>query len=359
MGLARLAAGMTVAEITGVASELAPTVREVLASGRPRQLEWTVASQVGPWGAETAVDRNSVAGERTIAFTVAPIAHGTAAPVGAVVTLRDMTIARLAEARLRRHDRLISLGTIAAGLAHELGNCMHAINGFATLLYRDTPADDPRRKDVATIRDENQRAIDLLERFLQFARPRRVAVRNEPVADLLSETLSLCAYKLRKAKIEVTQHLDERADTVRCDGPLLVQVLVNLVLNASDAMEGLEVRQLRLHARLVEGDKVAIEVADSGAGIAKEHLERIFDPFFTTKEATGTGLGLSIAHQIVDAHHGTLTVHSSPGAGATFVVTLPRSAAAEGALAESSAATDHPPKAATPLAADQHCEVGA
>lgn len=358
VGLTRLAVGMSIAEISGAASELAPAVREVLAGGRPRQWEWTVASQTGPWGSETAVDRNSVAGERTIAFSVAPIAHGIAAPVGAVVTLRDMTVARLAEARLRRHDRLISLGTIAAGLAHELGNCMHAINGFATLLYRDTPASDPRRSDVATIRDENQRAIDLLERFLQFARPRRVAVRNEPVADLLSEALSLCTYKLRKAKIEVMQHLDEQADTVRCDGPLLVQVLVNLILNAADAMEGLEVRQLRLHSRLVEGDRVAIEVADSGAGIAKEHLERIFDPFFTTKEATGTGLGLSIAHQIVDAHHGTLTVHSSPGAGATFVVTLPRSAAAEGALGETAVLADHEPGHAAIGPAEKSLEVG-
>lgn len=341
VGLTRLAVGMSVSDIGGISSELVPTVREVLAGGRPRQFEWTVACAVGPWGAEAAVDRTSVAGERTIAFTVAPIAQGTAAPVGAVVTLRDMTVAHLAEARLRRHDRLISLGTVAAGLAHELGNCMHAIHGFAALLYRDTPPSDPRRQDVATIRDENQRAIDLLERFLQFARPRRMAVRDEPVADLLNEALSLCAYKLRTAKINVIQHLEPQADTVRCDGALLIQVLVNLMLNAADAMDGLTVRQLRLRTRLVEGDRVAIEVIDSGTGIAKAHLERIFDPFFTTKEATGTGLGLSIAHQIVDAHHGTLTVHSSPGAGAAFVVTLPRTFEADAAAAESDSAGGH------------------
>jgi signal transduction histidine kinase len=88
-------------------------------------------------------------------------------------------------------------------------------------------------------------------------------------------------------------------------------------------MEGREIRQLRLITRAIEADRVSIDVSDTGAGIAKEHCERIFDPFFTTKEATGTGLGLSIAHQIVDAHHGSLTVHSVLGAGATFTVTLP------------------------------------
>lgn len=323
VGLARLAVGMAAAEVLPGSPELVAAVRQVLAGARPRSVELAVASSVGPWGSETAVDRNSVAGERALLFYVAPIVHGTAEPVGVVLTLRDMTVARLAEAQLRRHDRLISLGTIAAGLAHELGNCMHAINGFATLLYRDTPAGDPRRSDIATIRDENQRAVDLLERFLQFARPRRVAVRDEPLADLIAETLSLCAYKIRKGTIEVILDQGDPLLTARCDGALLVQVLVNLVLNAVDAMEGREVRQLRLVTRAIDADRVSIDVSDTGAGIAKEHCERIFDPFFTTKEATGTGLGLSIAHQIVDAHRGTLTVHSVLGAGATFTVTLP------------------------------------
>lgn len=323
VGLARLTVGMASAELLPQRQELTEAVRQVLSGGRPRLVDVTVPSAVGPWGSETAVDRNSVAGERALQFYVAPIVHGTSQPVGAVLTLRDLTVARLAEAQLRRHDRLISLGTIAAGLAHELGNCMHAINGFATLLYRDTPANDPRRSDIATIRDENQRAVDLLERFLQFARPRRVAVRDEPLADLIAEALSLCAYKIRKGTIEVIQDQPDPQLTARCDGALLVQVLVNLVLNAVDAMEGREIRQLRIATRAVEGDRVAIEVNDTGGGIAKEHCERIFDPFFTTKEATGTGLGLSIAHQIVDAHRGTLTLQSALGHGATFTVTLP------------------------------------
>lgn len=348
VGLAKLAPGMAAAEVLGGNAELASAVRQVLAGGRARSLELTVASSSGPWGAEAAVDRQAVAGERTLAFYVAPIVHGTAAPVGVVLTLRDLTVARLAEAQLRRHDRLISLGTIAAGLAHELGNCMHAINGFATLLYRDTPAGDPRRSDVATIRDENQRAIALLERFLQFARPRRVAVRDEVLGDLITEALSLCAYKIRKGTIEVIQHHPDPLVTARCDGALMVQVLVNLVLNAVDAMEGCATRQLRISTREVDGDRVCIEVGDSGTGIAKEHCERIFDPFFTTKEATGTGLGLSIAHQIVDAHHGSLTVHSSLGAGATFTVTLPHGPGGGDASADAAAQPAEPSAEASP-----------
>ena len=322
-GFARPVPGMKIGELVPDGALLQATVDEVLRGGKGRTLELVRDCDTATDVEHNPLDAQVLGGKRTLSFRAYPIQAANKEPMGVVLMVTDETHQRIVEVRLRRHDRLISLGTIAAGLAHELGNYMHAINGFASLLLRDTAADDPRRSDLTCIRDENQRAIALLERFLQFARPGHMRFGLEPLSEVIGEAISMCTYRLRTGDITLISELGELPGEVRCDGRLLVQVFINLLLNAADAMAGRPERIMRISAATTTDGRVTLSFADTGSGIAAEHLERIFDPFFTTKMATGTGLGLSIAHKIVEVHGGSLTVQSAPGAGTTFVVDLP------------------------------------
>lgn len=297
-------------------------VGEVLPGGGPLVAAVTRAVEGGAaedLDLERWDDRGAL---RSVAVRVNPLEGADGSAMGAVVTLMDETDKRKVEAQLRRHDRLISLGTLAAGLAHELGNSMHAINGYSGLLLRSIPAGDARRADVETIHQENGRAVELLDRFLEFARPSEVHHRPEPIDALVREALDVSGLRLRRLRVTVRDELGAEGVLVRCDPRLLSQVLVNLLLNAMDAMEGQADPTLTVGSAVV-GDRVQVWVRDTGHGIDPAHLDRIWDPFYTTKEETGTGLGLSIAHQIVDRHGGSIAVESAPGAGACFRVELP------------------------------------
>lgn len=313
-GLGEPRPGAPIGGVVPGGEALAQAVREAVEEGAAR---------------DVALVRRNGAGERVVALRVNPLAGAEGQTMGAVVTLVDETGKRRVEAELRRHDRLISLGTLAAGLAHELGNMMHAINGYSGLLLREMAADDPRRRDVATIHQENGRAVELLDRFLEFARPSEMPHRPEPIDALVREALDVAGLRLRRLRVDVREELGADGVLVCCDPRQLTQVLVNLVLNAVDAMGQSDERVLTVGSLLVEGEggpRVRLWVSDTGHGIPAEHLDRIWDPFFTTKVETGTGLGLSIAHQIVDRHGGSIAARSGEGedgGGATFTVELP------------------------------------
>jgi signal transduction histidine kinase/HAMP domain-containing protein len=254
---------------------------------------------------------------RHLVFRLYPLGNA----VGAVLTVVDETERRALETQLRQSDRLASMGTLAAGLAHELGNAMHIIHGFSAVLLSRVAADAPYRGDVEAISDENKAAIRLLERFLRFARPSESAQRTVDLVDLVRGALDLCAVELGQRGVEICDALSEDLGAVRCDRRLLQQVFVNLFLNAADAMSNAPTRRLTVSGH-VGGARAEIHVRDSGPGIAGALRDRIFDPFFTTKQGSGTGLGLSIAHQIVEGHGGHLALLDA-APGATFAVDLP------------------------------------
>jgi signal transduction histidine kinase len=221
-----------------------------------------------------------------------------------------------------RADRLATLGGIAAGFAHELGNSLNVIRGFASVATRELPADHPNRPDVDAIRREVTRAASLIERFLVFARARDTHARVQEIGHVLQEVVEVVGPAAAQAGVE--RHLDLPVDLppVRADVELLRQAVLNLCVNAIQAMQEAGKRgSLTVRAR-AEGGGVAVEVSDDGPGMDADNLKHVFEPFFTTK-AAGTGLGLAIVRQAAEAHGGQVEVESERGRGATFRIRIP------------------------------------
>jgi len=220
--------------------------------------------------------------------------------------------------QLRRADRLSALGELSAGLAHEIRNPLGSLEGAVAILRRPELPEQNRQEFAEMAGKEVLRLKGLLTNFLEFARPqppRRTFIEPqlllESVSRLADETAKMAGVTIRIQSVPMA--------AVSIDAEQIKQVLLNLVLNAVQAMPS--GGEITLRARQGNGS-VLLEVADQGVGIPQENLERIFDPFFTTR-AGGTGLGLSIAYQIINQHGGHLSVRNNPGRGVTFTVVLP------------------------------------
>jgi signal transduction histidine kinase len=220
-----------------------------------------------------------------------------------------------------RADRLATLGGIAAGFAHELGNSLNVMRGYTSVVQRELPADHPNRPDVEMVRKEIGRAAGLLERFLVFARARTVHPHPQPLEPIVRDAVEVIGPAAADAKVERAVEVEAGLPEVVADAELLRQAFLNLCVNAVQAMQ--EGGGGRLVARVRREDgAVVVEFEDSGPGMPPEVAEHVFDPFFTTK-AHGTGLGLAIVRQAAEAHGGAVEVVSAPGRGATFRMRLP------------------------------------
>ncbi len=220
---------------------------------------------------------------------------------------------------MKRAERLYALGQLSAGLAHEIRNPLASIEGAALVVQRDTNSEDRRREFLDIIQKECRRLNRLLSSFLDFAKPRRPHLKMVDIDALLDSVIDLGRHAKDGGRVHLEKQVQPGLSTVECDPEQLKQVLLNLTMNAVQAMP--EGGKISLAARENQ-THVAIEVHDDGPGINPHDLDRIFDPFFTTKDA-GTGLGLSVAHQIVTQHGGTLTVTRNSSDGASFQVSLP------------------------------------
>ncbi len=228
-----------------------------------------------------------------------------------------------------RADRLATLGGIAAGFAHEIGNSLNVIRGYSSVAARELAEDAPIRGDVEAIRREVGRAAALIERFLVFARARTVQPRARPIEPILREAIEVVGPAAADAHVERSLEVEEGLPDVVVDGQLLRQAFLNLCVNAVQAMQERGGGRLTVRARR-SGDGVAVEFQDTGPGIDDEAKAHVFEPFFTTK-ASGTGLGLAIVRQAAEAHGGAVEVESAPGSGATFRIRLPTAPSAEAA----------------------------
>lgn len=239
---------------------------------------------------------------------------------------------RAAHQKLRQTDRLASLGTLAASVAHEINNPISGVLNLAMLMQRILKDDGipPERvpefrKYLAQMVQEISRVGRIVSDLLSFSRRSKPQRAQADLNQIVKTTLSLVSHKLKLANVTVDRDLAEDLPAVRCDASQIQQVVLNLLLNGAEATRSRAERQLVVRTRVVEGGAAAaISVQDNGEGVRQENLSRIFDPFFTTKpEGKGVGLGLAVSYGIVEAHGGDIAVTSKPGEGATFTVTLP------------------------------------
>jgi two-component system sensor histidine kinase HydH len=242
--------------------------------------------------------------------------------LGNVLLFKDLTEVRALRREVARSQRLASVGRLAAGVAHEIRNPLSSIKGFATYFkerYPDRP-EDQRTADVMI--QEVDRLNRVVGQLLEFARPISIEAKEISLEALLKDAVRLIEDQAAEKNISVKIHKNAQIDSVWGDPDRINQILLNLFLNAIDAMEN--GGELYLEISTNNSGEICIAVSDTGSGISPQHISRIFDPYFTTK-STGTGLGLAIAHNIVEAMGGKIYVESQKNRGTTFTVTLPNS----------------------------------
>lgn len=220
-------------------------------------------------------------------------------------------------------QRLASVGKLAAGIAHEINNPLGGILVFSSLILEQIPEDDPNRENLQEIVHQTMRCRDIVKGLLQFSRQEPGKVTEVKINEALNTTLSLIEKQALFHNIQVTRKFTEPLPPIMADLSQLQQVFMNIILNAVQAMDG--TGELTLTTWFdTSAEKLSIEIADTGCGIAPELMDRIFDPFFTTKEiGQGTGLGLAIAYGIVTKYHGRMSVASEVGKGARFTIQFP------------------------------------
>lgn len=236
--------------------------------------------------------------------------------------------AKLEETRgcLLMSERLASLGRLSAGLAHEINNPLTGVLLHASKTLDSLPADDPRRKPMQTVVEETKRCREVIRGLLDFARQSAPCKQQVRVEDVVARAVAVVEPQAARRGVRVETGGGPVPEVI-ADPAQLQQVVLNLLLNAIDAMPGGGVVKVAWSA---EGGNVEVAVTDTGVGIAPELLGRVFEPFFTTKEGKGTGLGLAVSWGIVEQHGGTIRVSSEPGAGSTFTVVLPAGGAGTG-----------------------------
>jgi PAS domain S-box-containing protein len=277
-------------------------------------------------------------------MSAGPLRDSQQEVLGCVFTLSDITDRKRAEESLRQSEekmrqqaqeleqqliasgRLVSLGEITASMAHEFNNPLGIIMGFAQDLLSDIEPSSPQYRSLKIIDEETRRCEKIIQDLLQFARPKSTDLCPTDVKQAVEKTLGLVTNHLYKQKIEANLEIEEPLPKVSADPQELEQVLVNLYLNAIDAMP--DGGTLTLRAKPLSGGgaaakEVCISVCDTGYGISPEELPKIFQPFFTAKKKRGLGLGLPICNRIIKNHNGRIEVKSQIGKGATFEIYLP------------------------------------
>jgi len=265
-----------------------------------------------------------------VSVTVSPLEDRHGQFLGTIMLLRDIKHRRELEEDLKRTDRLALMGTLAAGLAHEIRNPLGGIKGAAQLLRRSGDGDPSVKEFTDIMIREVDRVNHLIEQLLDLSRPAELDLAPVNIHKILDDVLLLEGQTIDDKQIDIKKRFDPSLPPIRGDRAQLTQVFLNLVKNAFQAMgqRGTLTVASRLetdfHFRgegTSTGRFIWIDIADEGAGIRDEDLPQIFSPFFTTKTG-GTGLGLAICYRIINEHGGTIRVESAEGKGSTFKVSL-------------------------------------
>jgi PAS domain S-box-containing protein len=265
-------------------------------------------------------------------IAIAPLVSRDFRTVGRIILIDDITDQTEMEGQLAQAEKLSSIGLLAAGVAHEVNTPLAVISSYAQMLARQVKGDVKLGPLLDKITQQTFRASEIVNGLLNFSRTSGAEYRETDVNGIIRDTLTLLEHQFKTAQISVETSLMSGLPPIMGNAGKLQQVFLNLFLNAKDAMSGAELangerRTLRI-ATEVNGH-VSISIADSGSGIAPEHLRRIYDPFFTTKTARrdgqprGTGLGLAVTYGIIQEHSGKIHVESQVGSGTTFYLEFP------------------------------------
>jgi len=257
----------------------------------------------------------------TLNVSITPLVSKSNERIGRLLLFDDVTQRERMEEQMSQTEKLTSLGLLAAGVAHEVNTPLAVISNYIQMLAKQMPEGDPRQSIIDKIVKQTFRASEIVNNLLNFSRTGAAEAASVDVNRVVEETLSLVAHPLKTARIQVVKELGESLPPVHGSANKLQQVFLNLFLNARDAMPGGGMLEVRTGAH---NGSVEIEIADTGAGIPREDINRIFDPFFTTKSnGRGTGLGLSVSYGIIKEHAGKIDVRSTPGRGTAFHVEFP------------------------------------
>ncbi len=244
---------------------------------------------------------------------------------GQLILIHDVTKMCQLEERLQRQHRLVAMGEMVGRIAHEIRNPLGSIELFASMLRRDLQ-EEPASLTYAEQISQAVHGLDrLLSNLLIYTQPERTARGWQTVETLVLDALTLAAHAITKTPVDIRLDLDPRIPAIWCNEGQFKQVVLNLILNAIQAMPAggiLTLKLVKADDQSLGTDAICMTITDNGPGIDPAHRSRIFDPFFTTKDE-GTGLGLAIVHAIIDAHHGRIDVESRQGEGTTFTILLP------------------------------------
>ncbi len=307
--------GKKISETEDHSSELAIMYREVISGAKSfGSAEYAAKHRDGSW--------------RTMRASASQLFDADSKLAGVIVSVRDITMEKKFEQQIIQSERLAAMGAMIGGVAHELNNPLTSILGVSELL-QDSQTTDAARKQIGILQQQARRAAEIVHNLTYFSRPPAPGKSRVNLAEIVERTLNLHSYSLRKNSITVDFLPEPGLPYVEADPHQMMQVFLNLILNAEQAIREIRERG-SLRIRLGGGgDSVWASFQDDGPGIAAEILGNIFDPFYTTKRpGRGTGLGLSICKAVMKEHNGSIEAANAPGGGAVFTVTLRAASAA-------------------------------
>ena len=227
---------------------------------------------------------------------------------------------------LMKTEKMSAIGTLVAGVAHELNNPMMGILHFAQYCIKYTSENEDIHSVLQDIEHETRRCIDIVNNLLTFSHmgnEGKEEYRKQSLNFALERVLKMLSYRIEKQSVSILRHIDENTPPIWMRTKQIQEVLLNFINNALDALEKSKKKEINIDVHQVD-ESVQVSIADSGCGIAHKNLQKIFDPFFTTKAVgKGTGLGLSLCGSIIDSHGGEITCESEPGEGTKFKVLFP------------------------------------
>ncbi|MEQ8188628.1 MAG: ATP-binding protein, partial [Candidatus Eremiobacterota bacterium] len=257
-------------------------------------------------------------------ISASPIFNDSGEVEGIIHIASDITKRKTLEEQLIQSSKMAAVGTLVAGIAHELNNPLTIIMGYCYMLLNDPSLGNEFKERLKKVQEQSNRAKKIIYNLSVFGRSHKLEKRNVDLLELIEKTLELRNYDMERKDIEIIKNFEEHLPFVCVDENQIQQVILNIINNAVDAILSFKDEGTIKINVTRDNDKIKLIFSDDGPGIDPKHINKIFDPFYTTKEVgKGTGLGLSISYGIIKEHRGDISVKSDPGKGTDFTITLP------------------------------------